>query len=876
MNTAHGGLILGSKIAQNTIAQSQLNFPVATYGATNTNQDLAYHESLIEGVHGTNSPVVGTTDTQILQNKTTISAFSGSKIALFTGPVEEIEKVLFIPGYSTNNYGTPISISSNSTDDQLIIRNPATTLVTAQITNNTLIPVTNANNILSEWHIGETVRFYRATGYTNYVEGTIASIDSAGNTVTLTTPISIENHSAAVNTSTANPLFQVASDGSGYLQNLTINNSAFQNITFKDDLTLQGSLQVTGSTTLGGGLTINGILSVNNTINAASLTVAGQANTGSIASTGNVTASGNLQIGGTTLLEQDLTVSSNIISKNITADGSGTFSGTVTAPQIVATTGLYNGVNLPLLYTDFSTHRTTSNAHTSANISYDSSEVFDSLLPSFETGVTKQAIITADPSPSNGYVEVDRVNLFHVGDIVIIGDDDTTFVSATISSIFQSPNKIYLSPIPTGLSTSKNARVVKKMSNVQDGLDALAISHFDHVNSPSRAHRAKSVVTDSFSFSSSHYVPELNSLGDATLQAVLNEFGTDLYHHIDGVDANTYSHRAQDVSFSNTLAHMGRRVLLTSNALAGSSSVVVQDATHLLAGDSIELHSDTLSPQSFYIYSSDHLSPGTIILGTYNNAYPPQLVQTTIPNGFNYLVSDNAYVLDFTLKSVQDALEALSTNYDLTNHIIDPVDAHDATAISFDNSSANFASNPLNVQAALNNAKTLIDANFTSITQSLNDHLNDPIDAHDASAISLLSYNSNMSSTDVQSAFQEWNLSGDIPEKTFAIVNNVSSPANVVGLYFDKNNIRSATIHYSIYRHHIAPPTETELAAVGTVRLIYKTVAQAWLLDDTYTGDSSGVTFSVLPSGQVQYTSSNISGTLQSSTMHYRAIVTRQ
>lgn len=93
---------------------------------------------------------------------------------------------------------------------------------------------------------------------------------------------------------------------------------------------------------------------------------------------------------------------------------------------------------------------------------------------------------------------------------------------------------------------------------------------------------------------------------------------------------------------------------------------------------------------------------------------------------------------------------------DLANHIADATDAHDASAISFVPASGIAATD---VQNAI--VESLTDANaYTDlVTTALNNHLTDTVDAHDASAISVVP-TGNLAATEVQAALNE--LQGDI------------------------------------------------------------------------------------------------------------------
>lgn len=119
---------------------------------------------------------------------------------------------------------------------------------------------------------------------------------------------------------------------------------------------------------------------------------------------------------------------------------------------------------------------------------------------------------------------------------------------------------------------------------------------------------------------------------------------------------------------------------------------------------------------------------------------------------------------------------------------------------------------------------------------------------------------------------------GAIGDTSFTIVNNQSSPANVTGLLFSGTTVRSAEIDVQFYRNTTSGGA-TELSSRAKYLATYKTVAASWDLAvmgvggdvDATSGEPSGVTLSITSAGQVQYTSTSISGTAASSVMHFRA-----
>lgn len=102
---------------------------------------------------------------------------------------------------------------------------------------------------------------------------------------------------------------------------------------------------------------------------------------------------------------------------------------------------------------------------------------------------------------------------------------------------------------------------------------------------------------------------------------------------------------------------------------------------------------------------------------------------------------------------------------------------------------------------------------------------------------------------------------------SFTIANNQSSAANVTSLLFDGVSTRSFILDYSIYRQ--TATASSALAQVGQLRGVYNTQSATWFMSDDFSGQNAGVTFSILSSGQIRYTSTNISGTSYVGTLKY-------
>jgi hypothetical protein len=103
-------------------------------------------------------------------------------------------------------------------------------------------------------------------------------------------------------------------------------------------------------------------------------------------------------------------------------------------------------------------------------------------------------------------------------------------------------------------------------------------------------------------------------------------------------------------------------------------------------------------------------------------------------------------------------------------------------------------------------------------------------------------------------------------DTTFTIANNQAT-TDVTGLLFDGISTRGFIIDYSIYRQ--TDTASSALAQVGQLRGVYNTQSGAWFMSDDYSGQNAGVTFSILSSGQLRYSSTNIAGTNYVGTLKY-------
>jgi hypothetical protein len=102
-------------------------------------------------------------------------------------------------------------------------------------------------------------------------------------------------------------------------------------------------------------------------------------------------------------------------------------------------------------------------------------------------------------------------------------------------------------------------------------------------------------------------------------------------------------------------------------------------------------------------------------------------------------------------------------------------------------------------------------------------------------------------------------------EYVIGLPNDISTPDNITDLVFDPIQVRSFIVDYSIYRED----SLVGKAQVGQLRGVYNSKNGVWLMADDFAGENAGVEFSVTPSGQVQYITSNFTGTGHDCTMKY-------
>jgi len=108
----------------------------------------------------------------------------------------------------------------------------------------------------------------------------------------------------------------------------------------------------------------------------------------------------------------------------------------------------------------------------------------------------------------------------------------------------------------------------------------------------------------------------------------------------------------------------------------------------------------------------------------------------------------------------------------------------------------------------------------------------------------------------------------DILETSFTIANNQLTATDVVGLNFNIASVRSAIIDYSIFRISTTNPSGS--TETGTIKIVYDNNV-GWSSGQGAVVGDSGVVLSITPTGQFEYTSSDIGSLNYTGTIKFRA-----
>lgn len=116
----------------------------------------------------------------------------------------------------------------------------------------------------------------------------------------------------------------------------------------------------------------------------------------------------------------------------------------------------------------------------------------------------------------------------------------------------------------------------------------------------------------------------------------------------------------------------------------------------------------------------------------------------------------------------------------------------------------------------------------------------------------------------VTSALSNITTVGDIPLTSFQLINNQSTPAIITGLQLVAGLIRAANVQYVVYRKS----NTSSVIESGTMYVNYDASGTPVFKMSIVKNGNAGVTFDIDGTGQISYTTSNITGTIDA-TNHY-------
>jgi hypothetical protein len=118
----------------------------------------------------------------------------------------------------------------------------------------------------------------------------------------------------------------------------------------------------------------------------------------------------------------------------------------------------------------------------------------------------------------------------------------------------------------------------------------------------------------------------------------------------------------------------------------------------------------------------------------------------------------------------------------------------------------------------------------------------------------------------VTAVLESLNSPGDILTTSAVIANNQAVAADINGLQFDPAVVRAAICQYSVAR-----TTDTnEKVECGHIYVAYKTQSGTWEYSVVGTA-SGGIDFSVDPSGQIKYTTDDLTGANYAGSIKFNA-----
>ena len=308
--------------------------------------------------------------------------------------------------------------------------------------------------------------------------------------------------------------------------------------------------------------------------------------------------------------------------------------------------------------------------------------------------------------------------------------------------------------------------VLAEIGLTLDNLSAAAVDitivdagdYFTSDNVEGALQETGSSLTDVIDNLSNHLADTVDS-HDASSISVL-----DTAENFIGVEVETVLAEIMTIVDSNT-AEIISNAIAIDNLSSSASEISVLDVSENFTGDNVE---DVLVELIDRINENTaDVSINNVLLSDISGDLSDHLSDTVdshdassisvLDTGDYYAGTEVEAVLAEIAVEVDantSGIGTLTTNFN--DHLADTVDSHDASSISVLDTADNFAGD--NVESILAELKFDIEGNESDILDnaaSMSDHLADTVDSHDASAISVLDTGDYLNATDVEVVLEE-------------------------------------------------------------------------------------------------------------------------
>lgn len=114
----------------------------------------------------------------------------------------------------------------------------------------------------------------------------------------------------------------------------------------------------------------------------------------------------------------------------------------------------------------------------------------------------------------------------------------------------------------------------------------------------------------------------------------------------------------------------------------------------------------------------------------------------------------------------------------------------------------------------------------------------------------------------------------DVPPQIYVMTSNVNTNVDIPNLAFPTSNVQGAIIFYAVSRTTTGSGA-TQISESGTIMVNYdpsKTPGNLWQVSPEFTNDGAAITFTMTDTGQLQFSTTSISGSSHTGFIFYRAL----